>query len=252
MENNKVMLINAVPAAAHLREVVNFNPKKFLQRGADPETGEVRMQMQLRYKKLWFRLAFPNGSMNYRPIRVTDRTATYEAAVYLDRNDERPISAFTVTRSKEDVADGDFVKAAQEAALDTALDDAGFGIQLCEVDCAVVEPTPAATPNPAPQVIPPQAGTQTPPSFHPPENTPQTQESCEASAGDHGAVEHQAGDADVEHKDSESAPPQDAGGITAALGVLRTLDGQGDKPDAHPDASSTGEDAASGDNASSK
>ena len=100
MENNKVMLINAVPAAAHLREVVNFNPKKFLQRGADPETGEVRMQMQLRYKKLWFRLAFPNGSMNYRPIRVTDRTATYEAAVYLDRNDERPISAFTVTRSK--------------------------------------------------------------------------------------------------------------------------------------------------------
>ncbi len=34
MENNKVMLINAVPAAAHLREVVNFNPKKFLQRGA--------------------------------------------------------------------------------------------------------------------------------------------------------------------------------------------------------------------------
>lgn len=133
------------------------------------------MQMQLRYKKLWFRLAFPNGSMNYRPIRVTDRTATYEAAVYLDRNDERPISAFTVTRSKEDVADGDFVKAAQEAALDTALDDAGFGIQLCEVDCAVVEPTPAATPNPAPQVIPPQAGTQTPPSFHPPENTPQTQ-----------------------------------------------------------------------------
>ena len=110
MENNKVMLINAVPAAAHLREVVNFNPKKFLQRGADPETGEVRMQMQLRYKKLWFRLAFPNGSMNYRPIRVTDRTATYEAAVYLDRNDERPISAFTVTRSKEDVADGDFCK----------------------------------------------------------------------------------------------------------------------------------------------
>ena len=147
MENNKVMLINAVPAAAHLREVVNFNPKKFLQRGADPETGEVRMQMQLRYKKLWFRLAFPNGSMNYRPIRVTDRTATYEAAVYLDRNDERPISAFTVTRSKEDVADGDFVKAAQEAALDTALDDAGFGIQLCEVDCAVVEPTPVATPQ---------------------------------------------------------------------------------------------------------
>ena len=43
MENNKVMLINAVPAAAHLREVVNFNPKKFLQRGADPETGEVRL-----------------------------------------------------------------------------------------------------------------------------------------------------------------------------------------------------------------
>ena len=40
MENNKVMLINAVPAAAHLREVVNFNPKKFLQRGADPETGD--------------------------------------------------------------------------------------------------------------------------------------------------------------------------------------------------------------------
>lgn len=250
MENNKVMLINAVPVAAHLREVVNFNPKKFLQRGADPETGEVQMQMQLRYKKLWFRLAFPNGSMNYRPIRVTDQTATYEAAVYLDRNDERPISAFTVTRSKEDIADGDFVKAAQEAALDTALDDAGFGIQLCEVDCAVVEPTPAATPNPAPQVIPPQAGTQTPPPFHPPENTPQAQESCEASAGDHGAVEHQAGDADVEHKDSESAPPQDAGGITAALGVLRTLDGQGDKPDAHPDASSTVEDAASGDNAS--
>ena len=80
MENNKVMLINAVPAAAHLREVVNFNPKKFLQRGADPETGEVRDADAASLQETLVPPGIPQREHELPSIRVTDRTATYEAA----------------------------------------------------------------------------------------------------------------------------------------------------------------------------
>lgn len=231
MEDKKVMLINAVPAAAHLREVSNFNPRNFLRRETDPQTGEVQVRMQLRYKKLWFRLAFPNGSMNYRPIRVTDQLATYEAAVYLDRSDERPISAFTATKSRESAIDGDYVRAAQEAALDTALDDAGFGIQLCEVDPAVVEPGPTANPEPVPQPTPSQEERQEPASSYLSEDTSRTAEAQVNS--EYETSVHQAGELTPEQK--EPAAPQNAGGIDAALGLLRSLGGQGGSPDAHPE-----------------
>ena len=235
MEDKKVMLINAVPAAAHLREVINFNPRNFIRRETDPETGAVQVRMQLRYKKLWFRLAFPNGSMNYRPIRVTDQLATYEATVYLDRSDERPISAFTATRSRENVPDGDYVRAAQEAALDTALDDAGFGIQLCEVDPAVVEPGPTANPEPAPKPTSSQEKTQAPASSYPSENTSRTAEAQVNS--EYKTSVQQAGELAPEHK--ETTAPQDSGGINAALGLLRSLGGQEGSSDAHPENQST-------------
>ena len=131
MKSPKGMLPQTVPAAAGLRAVSGFDPMRFLRKEISRETGETMYRLELRYKKLWFRLACPNGRLIHSPLRVTERLAVYEARVYLDRNDSQPVSAVSVSKSREETGDGDFVKAAQDCAMDAALDEAGFGIQLC-------------------------------------------------------------------------------------------------------------------------
>lgn len=134
MEQKNGLLVNVVPAAAHLWEVPGFHPLRFLRRTASGNDGETELRMELRYKKLWFRLACPNGRLIHRPLRITDQVAVYEAMVFLNREDNEPISAVSVSKTKEETADGNFVKAAQDCAMDEALNEAGFGIQFCEVD----------------------------------------------------------------------------------------------------------------------
>ena len=139
MENQKIMLIHAVPAAAQMRQVSKFNPLRFLKQDVSKETGEKKIKMDLRYKKLWFRLACPNGRLIHSAIRVTDQVAVFEARVFLNCEDALPVSTFTVSKSKDEVPGGNIVQAAQDSAMDEALDAAGFGIQLCEVDRSVIE-----------------------------------------------------------------------------------------------------------------
>ena len=257
MENNKVLLINAVPAAAQLRAVPNFNPRQFLRLETNKETGETQVRMELRYKKLWFRLAFPNGSMHLIPLHITDQAAVYEAMIYLDRKDERPISSASATRTKAGVPDGDFVKAAQNAALEDALDDAGFGIQLCAVERAAVESDPSSNSAPtsaestsletdAPQAQSSEtAAGQTAQPGTAAASPIAAEQPPAGSTAPAGSVSHvPAGLADgmttqpIPTQKTETPPAENvehnfapgsgnaSGGISAALGLLRSLDGQ--------------------------
>lgn len=126
-------VINSIPAASELRKVAGFNPLKFLRRTTSERTGEKVLKLDLSYKRLWFRLACPNGRMVVKPLRVNDQMAVFEAMVYASKDDSEPLARFTSTVSAQEVPDGKFVQAAQDAALNEALENAGFGIQLCDL-----------------------------------------------------------------------------------------------------------------------
>ena len=129
MSRERIMLTQAIPAVQQLRRVQGFDPLRFLKRNA---SGGI--ELEPRYQRLWFRLACPDGKMLLNRLRVTDQIAVYEAQVFLSREDNQPIANFTAAVEKAQAPAGRYVQAAQDAALKTALDNAGFGIQLCEIN----------------------------------------------------------------------------------------------------------------------
>lgn len=129
MSRERIILTQAIPAVQQLRRVQGFDPLRFLKRNA---SGGV--ELEPRYQRLWFRLACPDGKMLLNRLRVTDQIAVYEAQVFLSREDNQPIANFTAAVEKAQAPAGRYVQAAQDAALKTALDNAGFGIQLCEIN----------------------------------------------------------------------------------------------------------------------
>ena len=127
------MMYEVFPAVAALNQVQGFNPLKMLRRMVSPKTGEEVLRLDLQYKKLWFRLRHPEGRIRVNPLRITEQIAIYEAQVYLHKEDPTPVCSFTSSISKEEAPDGKYIQAAQEDAIDNALSDAGFGIQLSDV-----------------------------------------------------------------------------------------------------------------------
>ena len=127
------MMYEVFPAVAALNQVQGFNPLKMLRRMVSPKTGEEVLRLDLQYKKLWFRLRHPEGRIRVNPLRITEQIAIYEAQVYLNREDPAPVCSFTSSISKNEAPDGKYIQAAQEDAIDNALTDAGFGIQLSDV-----------------------------------------------------------------------------------------------------------------------
>ncbi len=128
------MMYESIPAVAELNKVPGFNPLKLLRRVISPDNGETVLQLDLPYKKLWFRLANPKGRIRLNALRITEQMAIYEAQVFLERTDENPIGSFTSSCTKEEAPGGHYIQAAQQAAMDEALSDAGFGIQFADVN----------------------------------------------------------------------------------------------------------------------
>ena len=89
------------------------------------------MKLDLRYQKLWFRLAHPQGRMKLTALRITDQMAIFEAKVFLDRSDTEPVSSLVASLTRQDTLN--YIKEAQDTALSTALENAGFGLQFADV-----------------------------------------------------------------------------------------------------------------------
>lgn len=130
MNTNETTIIRTVPAAGTLHKVPGFDPLRHLQRVTNGNGDQV-LQLGLPYKRLWFRLACPSGRLLLNPLRITDQMAIFEAQVFFQREDPTPVSSFTSTKTAQE-AKG-YIRAAQDEALSIALDNAGFGIQLCDV-----------------------------------------------------------------------------------------------------------------------
>ena len=131
--NQEPMLYTTNAAVASLNHVSGFDPLKFLRRTTSRKTGEDVMRLDLRYKKLWFRLACPTGQLKLNALRITEKMAIFEAKVYRDREDAEPLSSYVANCTLDTTPGGLYVEAAQEEALDTALSNAGFGIQFADV-----------------------------------------------------------------------------------------------------------------------
>lgn len=131
--NQEPMLYTTNSAVAALNHVPGFDPLKFLRRTISRKTGEGVMRLDLRYKKLWFRLACPTGRLKLNDLRITEKMAIFEAKVYRDREDAEPLSSYVANCTLDATPGGLYVEAAQEEALDIALSNAGFGIQFADV-----------------------------------------------------------------------------------------------------------------------
>lgn len=108
------------------QRVPGFDPMKFAQ-----EVGKAgEKTLALKYKKAWFRAACPNGGVVLNPLRVTDQMAIFEARLFADTEDRNPLASFTATRTADKDAGKQYIQAAQEAALNEALENAGFGLPL--------------------------------------------------------------------------------------------------------------------------
>lgn len=131
--NQEPMLYTTNAAVASLNHVSGFDPLKFLRRTTSRKTGEDVMRLDLRYKKLWLRLACPTGRLKLNALRITEKMAIFEAKIYRDREDAEPLSSYVANCTLDATPGGLYVEAAQEEALDTALSNAGFGIQFADV-----------------------------------------------------------------------------------------------------------------------
>jgi hypothetical protein len=121
---DSAMLYNTHPVVSELNRVKGFDPLRFLK--ATPEGPKL----ELKYKKIWFRLKYPQGRFKYSALKITDQLAIIEARVYFDKNDVEPKAVFTARSDKITAPGGMYIEAAQHAAIDQALTDAGFGIQF--------------------------------------------------------------------------------------------------------------------------
>lgn len=127
--NQSATMYESVPIVSELNKVQGFDPLKFLRK-----TNKGERKLDLKYKKLWFRLKYPNGRIKLSSLKITEQLAIIEARVYFDKNDTQPKASFIAQREAKTTPGGLYIEAAQHAAIDEALSDAGFGVQFTAAD----------------------------------------------------------------------------------------------------------------------
>ena len=133
-KSNVPNMYQTIPAVAALNRVPGFEPMKLLRPAKSRKSDEKVLKLALPYKKLWFRLAHPKGRIMVNRLKITEQMAVYEAQVYLDRCDVVPVSNFTASCERDDAVKNDYIKEAQEEAINEALSLAGFGLQFADVE----------------------------------------------------------------------------------------------------------------------
>lgn len=132
----KEVLYNKSEAVAALNRVEGFNPVE-LARTISKENQEDQLYLDVKYRKLWFRLVHPLGKIISHIVSYTENMALVEARVYLDKCDEADnyiANSFSQKFRSNDPQFGDkFLEMAETAAIGRALADAGFGVQFADV-----------------------------------------------------------------------------------------------------------------------
>ncbi len=231
MNEKKNSMLATIPAARELRKVPGFDPLKYLR--TVTRDGEKVLKLDLCYKKLWFRLACPNGRMYLNPLRITDQMAIFEARLYANKEDNASfLASFTSTQMARNVPGGLYIRAAQDEALNEALDNAGFGIQLCdvaqvsdgngfgsEVPLSQVETHPTATASAGTPILEAEPVKASEPAAVPAEKAveePKPTETSEANVAEEPAVPAQAAPEEAVVPASDQEPADELLAVEAA------------------------------------
>lgn len=123
-------------AVASLNRVEGFEPLEFT-RTIKQEDQTDQLYLDVKYRKLWFRLAYPLGKIVSKIVQFNENMALAEAKIYLDHKDAPEsyiANAFSMKFRTDDPKFGDkFLEMAETAAVGRALSDAGFGVQFADV-----------------------------------------------------------------------------------------------------------------------
>ena len=134
---NQVAMYDSVEAVHNLNSVEGFNPKNFM-RIIQGEGESAKYYLDVAFRKLWFRLKYPEGRISKRLLKLENDMAVIEARVYLnyrDAEDQFVANAFSHKFRADDSQFGSkYVELAETAATGRALADAGFGLQFADCE----------------------------------------------------------------------------------------------------------------------
>ena len=137
MTMNQDCMYQNVKEIQELNRVEGFDPRKYMRQLAG-DGQAAKYYLDVVYRKLWFRLKYPNGKIVKTLKKLTDQVAIVEAKVYLDRNDSEESFISNALAQKYMTTDDQFgnkyVELAETAAVGRALADAGFGLQFADLE----------------------------------------------------------------------------------------------------------------------
>ena len=135
MVMNGTSMYEEVAEVNNLNKVEGFDPRRFM-RLIQKEGQPGKFYLDVAYRKLWFRLRYPEGKIVKKLIKLTDQVAIVEARVYLNRNDAEDNFISNALAQKYQTNDelfgSKYVELAETAAVGRALSDAGFGLQFAD------------------------------------------------------------------------------------------------------------------------
>lgn len=135
MTANTAYMYDEVEEIRNLNKVEGFDPRRYM-RVIQQEGQTGKYYLDVAFRKLWFRLKYPEGKIVKKILKLTDQVAIVEARVYLNRNDAEENFISNALAQKYMTADGQFgnkfVELAETAAVGRALSDAGFGLQFAD------------------------------------------------------------------------------------------------------------------------
>lgn len=133
--NGNTSMYDEVREINQLNKVEGFDPRNYM-RLLQTEGQPGKYYLDVAYRKLWFRLKYPQGKIVKKLIKLTEQVAIVEARIYLDRNDAEDnfISNALAQKyqSNDDLFGNKYVELAETAAVGRALSDAGFGLQFAD------------------------------------------------------------------------------------------------------------------------
>lgn len=137
MENRNELAFEKCGVIQELNKVEGFNPLDYVTSSKN-DRGEDYINLETKYRQLWFRLCYPHGKVTKKFLRLTDTVAAVEARVYLDKNDpeDNYIASGVAQRFFDPNKDFGlyYLESAETIAEGRALGKAGFGIQFCDFD----------------------------------------------------------------------------------------------------------------------
>ena len=132
--NASKMIYETIPVVSELNKVNGFEPRKFMRKTVSELTQQEVLYLDLKFRKLWFRLKYPKGRIKLSALKITEQLAIFEAKVFFENTDTEPVSSFVAERYAKGKFGALYIENAQNAAVGQALSDAGFGLQFCDVN----------------------------------------------------------------------------------------------------------------------